>query len=369
MNLVDWFCYVLIGAHLVISCRQLMRISSSCKWMLQEQHFTSKATPMNRIHILIPVYMEAGVIKSSVEYFEKLAQFPNVLLYYITTQKEGEKSDTVVTLKLLSERYTFCHLHYPKTDGFKAHQLNWAIEQILASCNDMDYQATYFGIYDVDSRPDVEAIKTLLYARDPIYQQPSIYLENYARIPPLQQAGALLQTKWELCGNIPVFRAYQRHFQENRPLISLPHCTGHGLFIRADVLKKVGLLNTRTLTEDLEFGYRAAFKEIPIILLQPADYTQFAPSFPATIRQTSRWFHGEMSLHRYYANEKKLRGRFKWLVLKRYFTKMGLWSASHLSYLPCTRYQTPCKYRAVLSFSVLLRVSAFQNHTQMHGLE
>src|SRR5450755_1081267 len=129
MNLVDWFFCVLIGVHLALSCWQLIRLLSSCKWLLREKHFASKATPMNRIHILIPVYMEDGVIKVSVEYFEKLAQYPNVLLYYITTEKEGEKSATAAALKLLSERYTFCHFHYPQTDGFKAHQLNWAIEQ------------------------------------------------------------------------------------------------------------------------------------------------------------------------------------------------------------------------------------------------
>jgi cellulose synthase/poly-beta-1,6-N-acetylglucosamine synthase-like glycosyltransferase len=329
MNFVDLLFYTLIGVHFYISCRQLVKLSVSCNWMRQNKHFTSKATPMNIIYILIPVYREATVIKASVEYFDKLAQYPNVLTYYITTEKEGGNSDTVAALKQMSERYKFMHLHYPERGGFKAHQLNWAIEQILATCNSADNQRMYFGIYDVDSRPEVEVIKTILYGKDPVYQQPSIYLENYSRITPLQRAGALLQTKWELCGNIPVLREYQRCFQQNELITSLPHCTGHGLFIRADVLKKAGLLDTQTLTEDLEFGYRSAFREIPITLLQEADYTQFAPTFPATIRQTSRWFHGEMNLYRYYinekkhSNEKKLRSLFfKWLILKRYCTTL-----------------------------------------------
>jgi cellulose synthase/poly-beta-1,6-N-acetylglucosamine synthase-like glycosyltransferase len=305
-----------------------MKLSSSLKWMRRKQQFTSKDTPMNKIHILIPVYQEAGVIKASIEFFDKLAKYPNVLLYYITTEREGEKSDTVAALKQMQERYKFLHLHYPETEGFKAHQLNWAIEQILASHGGADYQTTYFGIYDVDSRPEIEVIKTMLYGRDPIYQQPSIYLENYTRIGSFQQIGALFQTKWELCGNIPIFREYQRSFQQKRPVTSLPHCTGHGLFIRADVINKAGLLDTRTLAEDLEFGYRAAFREIPITLLHEIDYTQYAPTFPSTVRQTSRWFHGEMNLYRYYARE-KMRGNkklgswfFKWLVLKRYGTTL-----------------------------------------------
>ena len=329
MRLLDLLFYVLIGVHLCLSYRQLIKLSSSLNWISQKQHFTPKDTPMNRIHILIPVYKEAEVIKASVEYFDKLAQFPNVLIYYVTTEKEGGNSDTVAALKQMPEQYKFSHLHYPETEGFKAHQLNWAIEQILASQDGANSQATYFGIYDVDSRPEIEVIKTILYGNDPIYQQPSIYLENYTRIAPVQQIGALFQTKWELCGNIPIFRKYQRSFQQERSVTSLPHCTGHGLFIRADILKKAGLLDTRTLTEDLEFGYRAAFREIPITLLHEIDYTQYAPTFPSAIRQTSRWFHGEMDLYRYFSNEKnhnsenKFRNRFLiWLVLKRYGTTL-----------------------------------------------
>jgi cellulose synthase/poly-beta-1,6-N-acetylglucosamine synthase-like glycosyltransferase len=329
MRLLDLLFYALIGVHLCLSCQQLRQLSSSFNWIRQKQHFTPKGTPMNSIHILIAVYREAAVIKACVEYFDKLAQYPNVLIHYITTEKEGADSDTVAALKQMPEQCKFLHLHYPETDGFKAHQLNWAIEQILATCNSADYQTTYFGIYDVDSRPEVEVIKTILYGRDPVYQQPSIYLENYTRIATFQKAGALLQTKWELCGNIPILRGYQRCFQQNRPISSLPHCTGHGLFIRADVLKTAGLLDTLTLTEDLEFGYRAAFREIPITLLQEADYTQYAPTFPATIRQTSRWFSGEMNLYRYYRQAKKQnntggpKSKFLGLlVLKRYYTTL-----------------------------------------------
>src|SRR6266849_5201736 len=340
MDLLDLLFYTLIGVHLCISCRQLKKLLSSFNWMRQKQPFTSPDRPMNSIHILIPIYREAAVIKACVEYFDKLTRYPNVLIYYVTTEKEGGNSDTVATLKQMAERYKFLHLHYPETDGFKAHQLNWAIEQILASCDSADYQTTFFGIYDVDSRPEVEVIKTILYGKDPVYQQPSIYLENYTRITSLQKAGALLQTKWEFCGNIPVLRDYQRCFQQNQPITSLPHCTGHGLFIRADVLKEAGLLDTVTLAEDLEFGYRSAFRGIPVTLLQEADYTQYAPTFPATIRQTSRWFSGEMNLYRYYMNEKKhsnemkLKGRlFEWLVLKRYYTTLKWAFGAPLIYL------------------------------------
>ncbi len=340
MQLLDVLLYALVGVQLFISCWQLMQLSSSLSWARQKQPFVPKDTPMNSVHILIPVYKEVTVIKACVEYFDKLAQYPNVLIHYVTTEKEGADSNTVATIKQMLERYKFSHLHYPETDGFKAHQLNWAIKQILADCNNADYQTTYFGIYDVDSRPEVEVINTILYGKDPVYQQPSIYLENYRRINTLQKAGALLQTKWELCGNIPVLREYNHCFQQKQTISTLPHCTGHGLFVRADILEQVGLLDTVTLAEDLEFGYRSAFRSIPITLLKEVDYTQYAPTFPATIRQTSRWFSGEIDLYRYYRSEKQgnnkgeLKNRlFGLLVLKRYYTTLKWAFGAPLIYL------------------------------------
>jgi len=340
MQLLDVLLYALIGVQLCISCSQLIQLSSSLHWMHQKQPFTPQGTPMNNIHILIPVYKEEAVIKTCVEYFDKLARYPNVLIHYITTEKEGADSATLAALKQMPEQYKFSHLHYPEVTGFKAHQLNWAIKHILSTYNSADHKATYFGIYDVDSRPEVEVIKTILYGKDPVYQQPSIYLENYRRIDTLQKAGALLQTKWELCSNIPVLRKYEHCFQQKQSISTLPNCTGHGLFIRADTLEQVGLLDTVTLSEDLEFGYRSVFRNIPITLLKEVDYTQYAPTFPATIRQTSRWFSGEMGLYRYYRNEKQRKNKgelknrlFGLLVLKRYYTTLKWAFGAPLIYL------------------------------------
>src|SRR6266849_7037185 len=152
MQLLDVLLYALIGVQLFISCWQLMQLSSSLHWMRQRQPLIPEDTRMNTVHILIPVYKEAAVIKACVEYFDKLARYPSVLIHYVTSEKEGGNSDTVAALKQMPEQYKFSHLHYPETHGFKAHQLNWAIKHILAGCNTADYQATYFGIYDVDSR-------------------------------------------------------------------------------------------------------------------------------------------------------------------------------------------------------------------------
>src|SRR2546423_1972874 len=132
VQLLDVLLYALIVVQLCISCWQLKQLSSSFNWMRQRQPLTPEGTPMNSIHILIPVYKEAAVIKSCVEYFDNLARYPNVRIHYVTTGKEGENSDTVTALKQMLEHYSFSHLHYPQTSGYKAHQLNWAIKRILS---------------------------------------------------------------------------------------------------------------------------------------------------------------------------------------------------------------------------------------------
>jgi glycosyl transferase family 2 len=321
VNLLDLFLLSLVTIHLAESYWYLRRMKTSLDWLGPSASWACQKESTSILHLLIPVYQEALVIASCVEYFEKFStDYPSVQVYYITSEKEGINGPTIAALQELSKYHSFSWLHYPEKDGMKADQLNWAIQQILANTSkgSVDNQQTYFGIYDVDSRPEREAIETMLHAEEFIYQQPSIYLENYKRVGSFQKAGALLQTKWELCRNVPALRDYQNRLLQKHKIRSLPCCTGHGLFVRSDILHQPAPFNTETLTEDLELGYRLAFNRVPIALLKGLDFTEYAPTPLATIRQTSRWFSGEANLYRYYKQVPK-----SWyltlLVLKRYY--------------------------------------------------
>jgi GT2 family glycosyltransferase len=268
------------------------------------------------LYLLIPVFKESTTIKECVEYFHQFIRYPKVHVYYITTEREGVSGKTANILKKLRKQYSFHWMHCPKKRGFKSHQLNWAIKKIKTAI-DEESQRTYFGIYDVDSRPDPLGLEKVLYGRDPVYQQPSIYLENYSRISLFQQAGALLQTKWEFCRNVPVLR---EQIKQKTSASRLQSCTGHGLFIRSDIFNKVGIFSTNTLTEDLEFGYRLAFYGIHITPLKEGDLAKYSPTFFSSIYQTSRWFGGEFLLFRYYQEVKQKSWQLTLLVIKRYYT-------------------------------------------------
>jgi hypothetical protein len=320
ITLLDLLLFALVMLHLVDGYRHLCRMRASLRWLgqLDDNAPVCKKTPSNNLNLLIPVYEEAVVIKSSVEYFEQFARYPGVRVYYITTEKEGIDGPTIAALQELSQYYSFSRLHYPEKSGMKADQLNWAIQQISAEEPGEDNRLTYFGIYDVDSRPEPEAIEAVLDGGEAVYQQPSIYLENFKRIGSFQKVGALLQTKWELCRNVPVLLENYHRYRQKHSIHSLPSCTGHGLFIRSDIFQQCGLFETKGLAEDIEWGYRLAFHEVPITLLKAVDFTGYAPTLLATISQTSRWFSGEVNLYRYY-NQASESCFLTLLVLKRYY--------------------------------------------------
>jgi hypothetical protein len=318
ITLLDLLLIVLVIIHLADGFRHLLRMRVSLKWLGESDAPLCKKTNPNNLHLLIPAYEEAVVIKSCVEYFERFACYPGVSVCYITTEKEGKDGATNAILRELRKHYSFSLLHYPQRDGFKADQLNWAIQQISSKVPDEDDRLTYFGVFDVDSRPQPEAIEAVLYGEEAVYQQPSIYLENYRRIGSFQKVGALLQTKWELCRNIPVLLENYHRYQQKHSIHSLPTCTGHGLFLRSDIIHRWGSFCTKILTEDLELGYRLAFNRVPITLLKAVDFTGYAPTSLKTIPQTSRWFSGEVNLYRYYKEAPKSLF-LSLLVLKRYY--------------------------------------------------
>jgi hypothetical protein len=319
ITFLDLFLVVLVIIHVADGCRHLWRLRVSLKWLGQGDVPVRKKPTPNNLHLLIPVYEEAAVIKSCVEYFEKFARYPGVKVCYITTEKEGNDGATVAVLRELSKFYSFTLLHYPQKEGIKADQLNWAIQQISAEELGEDDRLTYYGIYDVDSRPEPMAIETVLYGEEEVYQQPSIYLENYERIGTFQKVGALLQTKWELCRNVPVLLDNYHRYPQKHSIHSLPTCTGHGLIIRSDIFHQYGFFLTKILTEDLELGYRLAFHKVPITLLKAVDFTGYAPTHLATISQTSRWFSGEVNLLSYYSKQASKSINMTLLVLKRYY--------------------------------------------------
>src|SRR5947209_12045348 len=98
-DLLDLLLFALVTLHLVEAFRHLWRMRAALYWRGQADSLDShrdKKRPINKIHLLIPVYEEETVIKSCVEYFAKFTHYPGVQLHYITTEKEGIDGATIV---------------------------------------------------------------------------------------------------------------------------------------------------------------------------------------------------------------------------------------------------------------------------------
>src|SRR2546421_4242072 len=156
MNLyyLDCLCFIIVFVHLIECCHHLWRLKNSLYWLMYRELDEPTEAPINCIHLLVPVYDEANVIEASIVYFMQFTSYSGVHLYYISNQKEGESGPTIQAIRALTQQYNFTWLHYPYMDGKKADQLNWAIRWILENKPIEGNQRTYFGIYDVDSRPE-----------------------------------------------------------------------------------------------------------------------------------------------------------------------------------------------------------------------
>lgn len=236
-----------------------------------------------------------AVVQRSLEYFMPIAQSSDIHLHYVTTEREGLNSATTQFIRTMATAIApgFKWHHCLLKHGGKAGQVNTVIAKLLQSSR--QHEDFFVAIYDVDSRPDMRIFTQVCCGVERVYQQPSMYFGNLQKISPFQQVGAILQTRWELCHNLPSIRGHH----PTRPITRLPACTGHGLFIRGDVFDQVGILSTESETEDIEFGYRLAWHGIlpsPVAVVDLVDYALTAKD---SIVQTARWFAGELRLPEY----------------------------------------------------------------------
>lgn len=196
------------------------------------------------------------------------------------------------------------HLHcvFP---GRKAAQVNYAVR---TAADAFDYVA----VYDVDSRPETEALAaTVAYMRahrertgtwPEVLQQSARFATAGAAAHgwgrALARGLARHQSLWTLRREIPSFRRYQKATTSpgRRTFVraiarGLAQTVGHGLIVRTDVFKRVGGLPEHTWLDDIAFGYRLTVAgipvhHVPVLLCAPA------PETPAgAIEQAERWSH------------------------------------------------------------------------------
>ncbi|HIH31891.1 TPA: glycosyltransferase family 2 protein [Candidatus Woesearchaeota archaeon] len=295
---------VLLYGIVIYSC--MMAISQTIRLRLTLQYLSRNKKGYEGIQkhrnviIIIPVYEESKIIHKTVQHFSRIID-DSISLVFVTTQKEGNPKDNLTHMalrKVISKNISI--IHYPYTKGDKSHQINYAINSLSKL---RIKKELYFAIFDADSRPDPKGISYVLCdtKAEPIYQMLSIYSNNYSHLSPINKANALFQTRWSLS-----FEGYNMKRNYTSRKLTIPMYTiGHGLFIRADIASR-NKFPTGTLAEDISLGYRLCYKGIYPKLVPYWEYCGVPSSIAVNIKQSARWFAGELNLwHEYKLISKK----------------------------------------------------------------
>lgn len=305
--------YFLYGSFLLINnIKSLQYFFIKKQKQLKENRL--KNTKVNFI-LLVPVLKEEKIIAKTLHYLSLLKQeISDIKIIIITTQREfierrndQKEKNTIDIVKNLVpllnrklKKEVFLHVHYPYAQGSKSDQLNFALKK-LQSTDPLIFKthSTYIGLYDADSTSDLSFLQIL--AEDAskncfplVYQQPVIYLKNYNLLPTnlngyLMKSFSILQTRYSLGYEVPMFLNSPRNVR--RKIGKMAYCLGHGLFVRADFLKKLNFFPSPI--EDTRFGHILSYLRCEIRLLPSLAVTDVVEKFSWLLKQTSVWFTGE----------------------------------------------------------------------------
>lgn len=253
------FCLAILFVFILIIIKHGVGIHKSMSFIkTSSANFVNHR--INRLALIVPVFEEQSIIDDTIEYFESIRVDTGVGVYYVTTGRESEPGSTksIISSKIGDNSI----IHYPKTHGYKASQLNFALSKLK-------HEYDFIGIFDADSKPDINGIKYVESASKEIdiLQMPSIYNTNYENLGVISKANAIFQTRWTLCYEIPQWIKWSKARKENK----LMYLVGHGLFLNTKLITKC-TFDEKTITEDLFFGYKSSLSNKKLRLVPFFDY-------------------------------------------------------------------------------------------------
>ncbi len=280
--------------------RSLLYIEKRYK-ELESDDFNEINAP--QIILMIPLLREAQILSQTIQGLSRLIYpIQKLKIVLVTTEREYEELDKkpakntidVVQSELvgleISEK--FIHIHYPYTKGIKSDQLNYALNILEKDYPFLFNSNTYIGVYDADSITQPQTLQILAkeIQRDStisIFQQPTLYLKNRYKFTYnyLARAFGWIQTSYAF--SVENFNIISHVSGKSLKLI---YAVGHGLFIKYDSLKSIGLFPTPI--EDTRLGHTFSFLDYKFKLLPVFDLVEVTPRALLRIKQASVWFMG-----------------------------------------------------------------------------
>ena len=260
------------------------------------------------IFVLIPVLDEVARITQTTKYFsETFKHLSGLRLIIITTEKEVnivKNPNTIDVVRELSEKYPILHVHYPKLDGKMAHQLNFAMKQLLKN---PFAENALFAVYNADSKPHPKTFDWVLSQQSKkstqVFQQYGDYRKNVMAFSGFSgfilTAASAWQTRWSI--GFEMFNALKQKLfrnklraQKGRVLYPLNYCIGHGLFFTKNIFVKLHGFNEYAHNEDAIFGLELSYLAEPIAPIPYFDLSDTPSTVGSLFIQKSNWFFGPL---------------------------------------------------------------------------
>ncbi len=175
------------------------------------------------------------------------------------------------------------HFHYPNNEGIMADQLNY----VLNNFEFKDEKNYYFSVYNADSIPNKDTIKevmTSINEKDSpkVIQQYSVPISNWNELSDLMKGFSIYQSNFELR-----YGLINSCFP-NKLLYT--YVVGHGMYIRVDILKKIGGFETKYWCEDIYMSYVLRNNDISIHPIKTLEIMQSPQYLSILTKQNSVWF-------------------------------------------------------------------------------
>lgn len=249
-----------------------------------------------KILIVIPCLREQSIIKDTIDYFLKLIENNDKIELIIVTSEKEEYEKTLIkqidaktTFEVVSEYINENNskriklFHYPNKDGIMADQLNYVFEKY--KCDNSS--KTYFSVYNADSRPNINTIngvvKLIQKQKMPkVMQQYSYAFSNIDHLSFIMKGFALYQSNFEIKYGFMNALAFSN--------LLYTYVVGHGLYIRFDVLKKIGGFDNKFWCEDIYLSSVLRNEKIKITPILSFENMETPKKLSILIKQNANWF-------------------------------------------------------------------------------
>ena len=249
-----------------------------------------------KILIIISCLREQSIIKETIDYFLNLINDKdNIELIIVTTEKEkyeqilNKQEKNKTTFDVVNEYISENNInrvklfHYPYKDGIMADQLNYVMEKY----KDYDSERVYFSVYNADSRPNLDTINSVLniinnQSYPEIIQQYSYAFSNLESLSFIMKGFALYQSNFEIKYGLVNSLTFSN--------LLYTYVVGHGLYIRLDVLEKIGGFNNKFWCEDIYMSSIIRNRNIKITPVLNLENMETPKNVSVLIKQNANWF-------------------------------------------------------------------------------